>query len=246
MNSKLKRILPKVQKPARYTGGEYNEIIKDKNAVKLRMAFCFPDTYEIGMSNVGMRILYGTMNSMPDVWCERVFAPWSDMEEEMRKANLPLYALESGDPLSEFDAIGFSIGYEMAYTTVLNMLDMGGIPLRSKDRNDLLPLVFCGGTSCCNSEPMAPFMDLMLVGEGEEMDNELLELLIRAKEEGWTKEAFLLKAAKIEGVYVPSLYEPIYNADGTLAEMRRKECTPEKVTKRIVKNFDEMAEVLLK
>ena len=239
MNSKLKRILPKVQKPARYTGGEYNEIIKDKNAVKLRMAFCFPDTYEIGMSNVGMRILYGTMNSIPDVWCERVFAPWSDMEEEMRKTSLPLYALESGDPISEFDAIGFSIGYEMAYTTVLNMLDMGGIPLRSKDRNDLLPLVFCGGTSCCNSEPMAPFMDLMLVGEGEEMDNELLELLIRAKEEGWTKEAFLLKAAKIEGVYVPSLYEPIYNTDGTLAEMRRKEGTPEKVTKRIVKNFDE-------
>ncbi len=239
MNSKLKRILPKVQKPARYTGGEYNEIIKDKNAVSLRMAFCFPDTYEIGMSNVGMRILYGTMNSMPNVWCERVFAPWSDMEEEMRKANLPLYALESGDPLSEFDAIGFSIGYEMAYTTVLNMLDMGGIPLRSKDRKNLLPLVFCGGTSCCNSEPMAPFMDVMLVGEGEEMDNELLELLIRAKEEAWTKEAFLLEAAKIEGVYVPSLYEPVYNADGTLAEMRRLEGAPEKVTKRIVKNFDE-------
>ena len=239
MNSKLKRILPKVQKPARYTGGEYNEIIKDKNAVKVRMAFCFPDTYEIGMSNVGMRILYGTMNSMPDVWCERVFAPWSDMEEEMRKASLPLYALESGDPISEFDAIGFSIGYEMAYTTVLNMLDMGGIPLRSKDRKSLLPLVFCGGTSCCNSEPMAPFMDLMLVGEGEEMDNELLELLIRAKEEGWTKESFLLEAAKIEGVYVPSLYEPVYNADGTLAEMRRKEGAPELVTKRIVKNFDE-------
>ncbi|MBQ8264260.1 MAG: TIGR03960 family B12-binding radical SAM protein [Oscillospiraceae bacterium] len=239
MDSKLKRILPKVQKPARYTGGEYNEIKKDKSNIDLRMAFCFPDTYEIGMSNVGMRILYGTMNSMPNVWCERVFAPWSDMEEEMRKASLPLYALESGDPISEFDAIGFSIGYEMAYTTVLNMLDMGGIALRSAERESLLPLVFCGGTSCCNGEPMAPFMDLMLVGEGEEMDNEVLELLIKAKKEGWSKSSFLLEAAKIEGVYVPSLYEPVYNADGTLAEMKAFPGAPEKITKRIVKNFDE-------
>jgi len=239
MNSKLKRILPKVQKPARYTGGEYNEIKKDKSSVALRMAFCFPDTYEIGMSNVGMRILYGTMNSMPNVWCERVFAPWSDMEEEMRKNGVPLYALESGDPLSEFDAIGFSIGYEMAYTTVLNMLDMGGIPLRSSERESLLPLVFCGGTSCCNGEPIAPFMDLMLVGEGEEMDNEVLALLIRAKEEGWSKKAFLAEAAGIDGVYVPSLYEPVYNEDGTLAEMKALEGAPEKITKRIVTNFDE-------
>ena len=239
MNSKLKRILPKVQKPARYTGGEYNEIKKNKADVDLRVAFCFPDTYEIGMSNVGMRILYGTMNSMPNVWCERVFAPWSDMEEEMRKNSLPLYGLESGDALSEFDAIAFSIGYEMAYTTVLNMLDMGGIPLRSADREALLPLVFCGGTSCCNGEPMSPFMDLMLVGEGEEMDNELLSLLLRAKSEGWNKKAFLLEAAKIEGVYVPSLYEPVYNSDGTLAEMKALEGAPEKIKKRIVTNFDE-------
>ena len=239
MDSKLKRILPKVQKPARYTGGEYNEIKKNKADVDLRVAFCFPDTYEIGMSNVGMRILYGTMNSMPNVWCERVFAPWSDMEEEMRKNSLPLYGLESGDALSEFDAIAFSIGYEMAYTTVLNMLDMGGIPLRSSDREALLPLVFCGGTSCCNGEPMSPFMDLMLVGEGEEMDNELLALLLRAKAEGWNKKAFLLEAAKIEGVYVPSLYEPIYKEDGTLAEMKALEGAPEKIIKRIVTNFDE-------
>ncbi len=239
MDSKLKRILPRVQKPARYTGGEYNEIKKDKSKVELRMAFCFPDTYEIGMSNVGMRILYGTMNSMPEVWCERVFAPWSDMEEEMRKNSVPLYALESGDPISEFDAIGFSIGYEMAYTTVLNMLDMGGIPIRSEQRESLLPLVFCGGTSCCNGEPMAPFMDLMLVGEGEEMDNELLDLLLRAKREDWSKQAFLLEAAKIEGVYVPSLYKAEYNADGTLAAMHALPGAPEKATKRIVKNFDE-------
>lgn len=239
MNDKLKRILPRVQKPARYTGGEYNEIKKDKSEVDLRVAFCFPDTYEIGMSNVGMRILYGTMNSIPEVWCERVFAPWSDMEEEMRSNGVPLYALESGDPVGDFDAVAFSIGYEMAYTTVLNMLDMAGIPLRSADRTELLPIVFAGGTACCNPEPMSAFMDLMLVGEGEEMDNELLELLLKAKREGWTKQAFLTEAAKIQGVYVPSLYEPRYDTDGTICAVEIKENAPERVTKRIVKNFDE-------
>ncbi len=239
MNAKLKRILPRVQKPARYTGGEYNEIIKDKSKVDLRMAFCFPDTYEIGMSNVGMRILYGTINSMPEVWCERVFAPWSDMEEEMRKEGVPLYALESGDPLSEFDAIAFSIGYEMAYTTVLHILVLAGTPRRSADRTEPLPILFAGGTSCCNPEPMSAFMDLMLVGEGEEMDNEVLELLLRAKREGWTKQAFLLEAAKIPGVYVPSLYEPRYDDDGTIMAVEIKGNAPERVTKRIVENFDE-------
>jgi len=237
MDTRLKRILPRVQKPARYTGGEYNEIIKDKEKVELRMAFCFPDTYEIGMSNVGMRILYDTINSMENVWCERVFAPWGDMEEEMRKANIPLYALESGDALSEFDALGFSLGYEMAYTTVLNMLDLSGIPLRSEDRPNLLPLVFAGGTSCCNPEPMAPFFDLMALGEGEEMDNEILQLLLKAKKEGWSKREFLLEAAKIEGVYVPSLYKPEYNEDGTLRALTALDGAPEKVTKRVVKDF---------
>lgn len=239
MDKRLKRILPRVQKPARYTGGEYNEILKDKSAVELRMAFCFPDTYEIGMSNVGMRILYGTINSMPEVWCERVFAPWSDMEEEMRREGMPLYALESGDPVKDFDAIGFSIGYEMAYTTVLNMLDLAGLPLRSADRPELLPLVFAGGSSCCNPEPMSAFIDIMLIGEGEEMDNELLELLLRAKRESWSKNEFLLEASHIPGVYVPSLYTPVYNPDGTLAEVRVAPGAPEKVTKRIVENFDE-------
>ena len=144
MDKRLERILPSVQKPARYTGGEYNEIIKDKSAVKLRMAFCFPDVYEIGMSNLGMRILYGCINSEPDIWCERVFAPWGDMAEKMREHNIPLYALESGDPVSDFDVLGFSLGYEMAYCTVLDMLDMSGIPLRTADRPDLVPLVFRG------------------------------------------------------------------------------------------------------
>ena len=238
MDKRLERILPKVQKPARYTGGEYNQILKDKEKVDIRLAFCFPDTYEIGMSNLGMSILYHTMNSLDYVWCERVFAPWGDMHEEMKKAGLPLYALESGDSVGEFDAVAFSIGYEMAYTTVLDMLDMSGIPLRSADRPDLLPLVFAGGTACVNPEPMAPFMDLFVIGEGEEMNNELLALLHRAKLEGWSKHDFLTKAAQIGGVYVPSLYDVEYKADGTLASVTAKDGAPERVTKRIVEDFD--------
>lgn len=234
----MERILPNVQKPARYTGGELNEIIKDKRGVKLRMAFCFPDVYEIGMSNLGMRILYGVINNEPDIWCERVFAPWGDMAEAMREQGIPLYALESGDPVSEFDVLGFSIGYEMAYCTVLDMLDMAGLPLRSTDRPNLVPLVFAGGTSCCNPEPMAPFMDLMVLGEGEEVDVEVLRLFQKARDEGWSKRDFLLEAAKIQGVYVPSLYEPVYNANGTLAEMRCLPGAPEKVTKRIIADLD--------
>ncbi len=238
MDKKLERILPRVQKPARYTGGEYNQIIKEKTKVDLRLAFCFPDTYEIGMSNLGMSILYHTMNSLDYVWCERVFAPWGDMYEEMKKANLPLYALESGDSVGEFDAVAFSIGYEMAYTTVLDMLDMSGIPLRSADRPDLLPLVFAGGTACVNPEPMAAFMDLFVIGEGEEMNNELLALLHQAKLEGWSKHDFLVKASQIGGVYVPSLYDVAYHEDGTLASFTPKDGAPERVIKRIVENFD--------
>lgn len=238
MDKRLKRILPTVQKPARYSGGEYNQIIKDKAEVDMRMALCFPDTYEIGMSNLGMKILYGILNEMDGVWCERVFAPWGDMEEEMRKAQIPLWALESGDSLKDFDAIGFSIGYEMAYTNVLNMLDLSGLPIRSADRTELLPLVFAGGTSMCNPEPLADFVDLCVIGEGEDMDRELLSLLRTAKLEGWTKRDFLLEASKIGGVYVPSLYEPIYNEDGTIKEMRALEGAPETVTKRIIRDFD--------
>ncbi len=238
MDKRLERILPRVQKPARYTGGEYNQIIKDKSKVDIRLAFCFPDTYEIGMSNLGMSILYHTMNSLDFVWCERVFAPWGDMYDEMKKAKLPLYALESGDSISEFDAVAFSVGYEMAYTTVLDMLDMGGQPLRSRDRQSLLPLVFAGGTAAVNPEPMAEFMDLFVIGEGEEMNNELLTLLHEAKAEGWSKAEFLRKAAGIQGVYVPSLYEVSYNDDGTIASFTAKNGAPERVTKRIVADLD--------
>lgn len=238
MDKRLERILPRVQKPARYSGGEYNQIIKDKTKVDIRLAFCFPDTYEIGMSNLGMSILYHTMNSLDFVWCERAFAPWGDMYEEMNKAGLPLYALESGDSLKDFDALAFSIGYEMAYTTVLDMLNMAGIPLRREDRKGLLPLVFAGGSAAVNAEPMADFMDLFVIGEGEEMNNELLTLFHRAKLEGWSKENFLIKAAGIEGVYVPPLYDISYKADGTVESIRPKAGAPEKVTKRIVIDLD--------
>lgn len=238
MDKRLERILPRVQKPARYSGGEYHQIIKDKAELTLRLAFCFPDTYEIGMSNLGMRILYQVFNDMPGVWCERVFAPWFDMEEEMRRAGVPLYALESGDPLGDFDVIAFTLGYEMAYTNVLNMLDMGGIPVRSADRPGLRPLVFAGGASCCNPEPLADFMDLMVIGEGEELDREVLLLYQKALAEDWSKTVFLAAAAQIPGVYVPSLYTPVYNEDGTLRDMCPAPGAPATVTKRVVEDFE--------
>ena len=178
------------------------------------------------------------MNSLDYVWCERVFAPWGDMYEEMKKADIPLYALESGDSTAEFDALAFSIGYEMAYTTVLDMLDMSGLPLRTADRPSLLPVVMAGGTAAVNAEPMAPFIDLFLVGEGEELDNEVLDLLRIAKRENWTKHEFLTRAAQIGGVYVPSLYDISYHEDGTVAAIMPKEGAPARVTKRIVENLD--------
>ena len=238
MNRVLEHILPKVQKPARYTGGEYNAVVKDKGRVNIRFALCFPDTYEIGMSNLGCRILYGVMNQREDVWCERCFAPWGDMEEEMRREGLLLYGLESGDPISDFDIIGFSLGYEMAYTNVLNMLDLAGLELRSENRRELTPLIVAGGTCCYNPEPLAPFVDFFVLGEGEEVTLEYIDLYRQAKEEGWTKEEFLEEAARIEGVYVPSLYEPVYRPDGSLEEVRALDGAPEMVGKRIVQDMD--------
>lgn len=238
MDKRLERILPKVQKPARYTGGEYNQIIKNKDEVELRLAFCFPDTYEIGMSNLGMGILYSTMNELPYVWCERVYAPWGDMYEQMKQNGVPLYALESGDPISEHDVLAFSIGYEMAYSTVLDMMDMAGIPIHSADRKTLLPLVIAGGTAALNPEPMADFIDIFLLGEGEEMNNELLALLRTAKAEGWSKQAFLEKASQIGGVYVPSYYKPVYNDDCTINHFDVHPGAPEKVTKRIIADMN--------
>ena len=238
MDKKLERILPRVQKPARYVGGEYNAVMKNKEEVDVRFAFCFPDTYEIGMSNLGFRILYGIMNNMPGVWCERAFTPWGDMEDEMRAAGIPLYALESGDPLSEFDIVGFSVGYEMAYTAMLNMLDLAGIPLRAEDRGELAPLVVAGGTAMYNAEPIADFIDLALIGEGEDQLPELITLYRKAKQEGWDKARFLREAASIGGVYVPSLYDVSYNDDGTIAAITPLHGAPEVVHKRVVHDMD--------
>lgn len=239
MDKKLERILPRVQKPARYVGGEYNAVMKDKTRVDTRVAFCFPDTYEIGMSNLGMRILYGVMNNMSGVWCERCFAPWGDMEEEMRRANIPLYALESFDPIREFDIIAFSVGYEMAFPAILNMLDLAGLPIRSADRPDLTPLVIAGGTAMYNSEPMADFIDLVSLGEGEEVTVEIIELYRKAKREGWDKHRFLCEASRLDGVYIPSLYDVDYKEDGTVKSITPKGGAPAQVTKRIMRNMDE-------
>jgi radical SAM family uncharacterized protein len=238
MDQRLERILPKVQKPARYTGGEYNAVIKDKEQVNLRFAFCFPDTYEIGMSNLGMKILYGLMNEMDGVWCERVFAPWTDMEEELRKADIPLYALESGDPITHFDFVGFSLGYEMAYTNVLNMLDLAHIPVRAADRGEDYPIVVAGGTCAYNGEPLADFVDIFSLGEGEEVTVEMLELYRKGKAQGWSKAEYLRHAAQIPGLYIPSLYEIAYNEDGTVASITPKDGAPERITKRIVQDLD--------
>ena len=240
MDKKLERILPRVQKPARYTGGEYNQIIKNKDEVDVRVAFCFPDTYEIGMSNLGMGILYSTMNELPYVWCERVYAPWGDMYEEMKKSDVKLYALESGDPISEHDVLAFSVGYEMAYTTVLDMMDMAGLPIHSAERTELLPLVLIGATAALNPEPMADFVDIFLLGEGEEMNNELLALIHEAKQNGWSKAEFLKKACNIGGVYVPSFYTPVYNDDNTINHIEVADGAPERVTKRIIADLDKV------
>lgn len=238
MTELLQRILPSVQKPARYTGGEYNEIKKNLDDVRVRVAFCFPDTYEIGMSNVGMRILYGVMNEMDGVWCERVFAPWADMEDAMRQNNLPLWALESQDPVKDFDMIAFTIGYEMCYTNILNMLMLAQIPMKSADRHGLENIVFAGGVCAFNPEPLAEYIDFFSLGEGEEITPEILKLYDKAKTEKWTKDDFLKEVSKIPGVYVPSFYRHSYNEDGTLAAVEALNGAPEVVTKRIVEDLD--------
>ena len=238
MDKRLERILPRVQKPARYVGGEYNEIIKDKADVDVRVAFCFPDTYEIGMSNIGMRILYGVMNDMPRVWCERVFAPWGDMEQAMRENAIPLYALESKDPVRCFDLIAFTLGYEMCYSNVLNMLELAGVPLLASERSGLENIVFAGGVCAVNPEPLADFIDFFSLGEGEESTVEIVECYRTAKKEHWSKARFLKAVSAIEGVYVPSFYEHSYNPDGTIAAITPLEGAPQTVRKRIVQNMD--------
>ena len=238
MTDTLHRILPQVQKPARYVGGEYNQIVKDKKNVDVRVAFCLQDTYEIGMSNIGMRILYGLMNEMPGVWCERVFAPWGDMEEQMRAHAIPLYALESHDPVKAFDLIAFTIGYEMSYTNILNMLELSCVPLLAREREGLENIVFAGGVCAVNPEPLADFIDFFSLGEGEEITKEIIDCYRQAKKDGCTKQEFLLRVSKIDGVYVPSFYEHTYNPDGTLAAIRPKNGAPARVRKRIMQDMD--------
>ena len=239
MTELIQRILPTVQKPARYTGGEFNEVKKNPKDLRVRVAFCFPDTYEIGMSNVGMRILYGVMNQMDGVWCERVFAPWGDMEDAMRKHNLALWALESQEPVKDFDMIAFTIGYEMCYSNILNMLNLAKVPLRSSERHGLKNIVFAGGVCAFNPEPLAEFIDFFSLGEGEEITPEIISLYDKAKAEGWTKEQFLLEVSKIPGIYVPSFYRHEYNEDGTLKAIIPQNGAPETLTKRIIENLDE-------
>ncbi len=236
----IEKFLLGVQKPGRYTGGELNSIVKDKPKIDIRYAFCFPDTYEIGMSHLGMKILYSLVNARDDAWCERVFAPDVDMEQVMRDNGIPLYALESGEAIKDFDLIGFTMQYELSYTNVLNMLDLAGLPVRSRDRKDLTPIVIAGGACVCNAEPMAEFFDITLPGDGEEVTNELIDLLKEYKAKDATKQEFLEAAAQIKGVYVPSLYEVEYNDDCTVKSITPTHGAPEKVEKRNVADLDKM------
>lgn len=241
MNEKLNAILKQVSKPGRYSGGEYGQIIKDKSEVKARFAFAFPDTYEIGMSNLGVRILYDCLNREQDIWCERVYNPWVDMQEKMKEYNIPLWAHESKDSVRDFDFLGFTLQYEMSYTNVLNMLELADIPLRSKDRDDSFPIIIGGGPCAYNPEPVADFFDLFNIGEGESLLVEIVRLYITMKDEGrYSKSEFLHEAARtIPGVYVPSLYNVEYNEDGTIKSYTPVfDDIPTKITKRIVEDLD--------
>ncbi len=240
LKEKIEAILPLVQKPARYTGGELNSVVKDLKDIDIRFAFCFPDTYEIGMSHLGMKILYSLINSKDNYWCERVFAPDTDMEAIMRERDIPLFALESRDALLDFDIVGFTLQYELSYTNVLNILNLAKIPLKSKDRGDTLdiPVVVAGGPCVCNPEPLADFIDAFQIGEGEEMMLQFLDLLNEYKKAGKSRKEFLIAASQIEGIYVPSLYDVTYNEDGTIASVRATNGAPARVNKRVVADLD--------
>ncbi len=238
--SKLDEFLTEVERPARYIGGETGSVQKDPEKVDVRFAFCFPDTYEIGMSHLGMKILYGLKNAVPNYWCERAFMPLPDMRAKMKENNIPLYALESLDPLDRFDFIGFTIQYELCYTTILEMLDLSGIPVLASERKGLTPIVMGGGPCVCNAEPIADFFDLFVLGEGEEVNLELMRLMEQCKKEGCSKTEFLKMAARIEGIYVPSFYETSYNEDGTVKEIKAADGAPQTVTKRVIKDLDKV------
>lgn len=241
VKEKIEKYLLNVQKPSRYIGGEVGSIVKDKASVDVSFAFCFPDTYDIGMSHIGMKILYSLKNARENFRCERCFAPDVDFEKIMRENNIPLYSLESLEPIKDFDFIGFTMQYELSYTNVLNMLDLAGIPVLAKDRtNELTQIVVAGGPCVCNPEPLADFFDIFILGEGEEVNLELMDLFNEMKKQGADRLEFLRKAAQIEGIYVPRFYNFEYKADGTIGKMTVSENAPEKITKRIIKDFDKV------
>lgn len=238
-NADFEQSLMKVEKPARYVGGELNSVMKDPGEVEVNFALGFADTYEVGMSHLGINILYEVINALPGVWAQRVFCPWTDMISVLRESGEPLRSLEGGMPLCDFDIVGINLSYEMCYSNVLAMLDLGKLPMLARDRGDGDPVVIGGGACTVNPEPVADFFDLFVLGEGEEVTRELCVLFARHKKEGFSCAAFLRDAAKLEGVYVPSFYEPVYNADGTIREVAvRQEGAPPVVKKRIVENFD--------
>jgi len=237
--SALDGILRQVTKPVRYIGNEYNMVEKDPSKVLIRFAFAFPDVYEVGMSHLGMKILYHLMNGREDTYCERVFAPWTDMEQLMREKGIPLFALESKDPIVGFDFVGFTLQYEMCYTNVINMLDLAGIPLKWWERGQHHPFVIAGGPCAYNVEPLADFFDLVVMGDGEEVINELLDAYRQWKMQGGRRQDFLAAAAHIPGVYVPCFYDVEYNDDGTVRSIKpNREGVPPVVQKRVVADLD--------
>lgn len=241
LKDQLEPLLLKVQKPIRYVGGEFNSVVKDKKNIRTRMALCFPDNYEIGMSHLGLKILYSLINAREDCWAERVYAPWPDMEALMRENHIPLYGLESLDPLREFDFLGFSLQYELSYTNILNMLDLAGIDPLAENRTNDDPVIFAGGPCAMNAEPLCDFFDCFQLGEGEEIMLEMIDLYQKHRASGkWDKKAFLKDAAQIPGMYVPSLYDVTYHEDGTIAAITPKDGVPATITKRIVKDFDKV------
>ena len=240
LKDKIEQYLLQVQKPSRYSGGEVGQVVKDKSKVDVRFAFCFPDVYDVGMSHLGMKILYSLINERENYWCERVFAPWTDMEEVMRREQIPLYALESFDPIKDLDFIGFTLQYEMSYTAILNMLDLAGVPIFQRDRGEtIFPMIVAGGPCSCNPEPLADFFDLFILGEGEEVNLELMDLYKEMRDNGATRSEFLKKASQIQGVYVPSLYDVTYHEDGTIDAVTPRENAPATITKRVMVNMDE-------
>ena len=227
-------ILMKVEKPARYIGGEVNAVVKNKEEVDMRIAFCFPDVYEIGMSHLGIQILYDMFNRFDGVWCERVYSPWVDLDAIMRKEHIPLFALESQDPIKEFDWLAITIQYEMCYTNILQVLDLSDIPLLAKDRKEEDPIVIGGGPCTYNPEPIADFFDLFYIGEGETRYEELVNLYRECRDKKLPRMEFLRRAAKVPGMYVPAFYEATYNEDGTLKDFQPiEEGIPATITKEV-------------